>query len=58
MLLHESTWDALRSGACVSEDQVLFRNMGRHKLKGIGRKVFIIQVCTTAYSLPRVPINH
>eukprot|EP00873_Tetraselmis_striata_P036141 jgi/Tetstr1/456405/TSEL_043139.t1 len=55
VLLHESAWGALRSGACIGEDQVLFRNMGRHKLKGIGRKVLIIQAIPTALSARAFP---
>jgi len=44
VLLHESTWMELRSdGADLAEDEVLYRNMGRHTLKGISRNVYIIQ---------------
>lgn len=44
VLLHESTWNAVRSVAELNEGLVLFRNMGDHKLKGISRKVYVIQV--------------
>jgi adenylate cyclase len=45
ILLHESSWNHVMS--CRDEEidgLTMFRNMGKHALKGISRSVYIIQV--------------
>jgi hypothetical protein len=51
-LLHESSWDELvmRKGEGKEAKSVVFQNMGSHSLKGIHRRVHIIQAIPSALS--------
>jgi hypothetical protein len=45
ILLHESSWNKMLSYRDDDKESVaMFRNMGKHTLKGISRSVYIIQV--------------
>jgi hypothetical protein len=57
VLLHESSWNAvvasLENGA--EPKDIVFRNMGSHTLKGITRKVHIIQAIPAALASRSFP---
>lgn len=49
VLMHEATWnDLIREHTDLLADDMLFSNMGQHKLKGITKKIYITQAGSNA----------